>query len=190
MLQIGAAVLAGVVGGLWIGHQPPFQLSQGLIGFSFLYGGYFLKKKKWLFWRLRFWEGTLMGVGWFLTAIIGTMDLGMYEVRGGFVSVLGSFLGAALLIRLFLHLDFLETLWAEGLRTIGRYTMWILCVHGIEGAVIPWNFLFRFVEKDTWMGCVCWFFLRLIVIGACCVALEQWKHMCMKQILRERQGIK
>lgn len=179
--QICAALLAGVAGGIWIAFRPPFQLAQGLIGFFFLYGGYLLKKKKILPRKLNPLQILLMAFFWLFSAFAGTMDMGMYDVRYGFFSMAGSFCGAFLVIRAFLRLDFLENPPADAIRMIGRYTMWILCIHGLEGAVVPWDSLLFFVRKDTWAGCVCWLAMRLLFIGAGCAALEKWNRFHRRQ---------
>ena len=188
--QLLMATLAGIVGGIWISYRPPFQLAQGLIGFFFLYNGFLMKKKGWLSQGLRMYLYLPMGFYWLLMVWLGTMDLGMYEVRYGFFSILGSLFGAMLVIRLFLYLEFLDTSWTESVRRIGRYTMWILCIHGLEGAVVPWNVLFHFVKKDTWAGCISWFILRCVVIGIGCVVLEQWNRKKIRRRLQREVRMK
>ncbi len=184
--QAGLAVLAGIVGGACISLEPPFQLSQGLIGFFYLYCGYSLKKKKLLQKDIRLGIGFPAALYWLIMVYFGSMDMGMYYVRYGFLSIVGSLFGAVFLIRFFLRIDFVKNPVVDILRTVGRYTMWILCVHGLEGAVVPWNILFRYVDKDTWAGCFLWFILRLTVIAVGCVTLEQWNRIRMRRMIEER----
>ena len=185
-LQIGLAVLSGIAGGAWISFNPPFQLAQGLIGFFYLYCGYYLKKKKLLQNELELKIALPAVLYWLLMVYFGSMDMGMYRIRYGFLSIVGSLFGAVILIRFFLRIDFMKNPVADGLRTVGRYTMWILCVHGLEGAVVPWNILFRYVEKDTWAGCFLWFVLRLTVVAVGCAVLEQWNRIRLRRMIAER----
>lgn len=183
-MQTGLAVLCGAAGSVWIGFMPPFQLAQGMIGSFWVYSGYRIKKERLLEKPLHAVWGMGMAALWVFTIWYGTMDLAMYRVNGGFISVLGSLCGAFLVIKVFLHLNLLENRIFDGLRLVGRYTMWILCVHGIEGALVPWRVLDRFADRNVWTGWIGWFVLRCLLIGCICVVLER----IQKYKIRKRMG--
>lgn len=180
-IQILCAVLCGIAGGALLPCKLPFQISQGLIAFAFVYVGYWVKRKK--IFEKKFPVITVAGMLalWAFTVWFGSMDLGMYSVKLGFVSVAGSAAGALLVIRIFLHINQFENSLFDVLEQTGRYTMWILCVHAAEGAVVPWNVLWKYVPYGTWTGTVCWFCVRWILIAVICVGLSKIQRILVRR---------
>lgn len=171
--QTALAVFCGAAGGCLIGLRPPFQLAQGFIGAFWVYGGYRVKKEKLLEKPLRPAVFLAAAALWLGSVRFGSMDLAMYQVRGGFLSALGSLCGAFLVIKAALYANRWETRAFDGLRLAGRYTMWILCVHGVEGALVPWQAVGRLAGLEGAAGCVCWLLARSLLIGIVCAGLER-----------------
>ena len=169
-LQIGIAVLFGVLGGALMPLQLPYQIAPGLMGFFFLYAGYFIKKKKLLEKKVNPVLLVLMLGVWWLTVVYGSMDFYLYDVKYGILSAIGSLLGAFLLIKLFLYVNLLDWRVLDAFGWVGRYSMWYMCIHSVEKAVFPWKILFRFVDQKSMIGIVALFILRTIMITViCCV---------------------
>lgn len=166
--QMMFACVCGIAAGILMPRHLPFQISQGLAGFFFVYGGYQMKKKKLLEKELSFGVCILTAVLWILSIVYGSMDLAVYRMEHGLLSLIGSLGGAFLTIRLFLYLNCFENRILDRVRWIGRYSMWILCIHSVEGTVIPWKVLFVLVPQDSWAGVCAQFVLRWLLIGGVC----------------------
>lgn len=165
------ALLAAVVGGALMIVKPPFQIAQGLVAFFYVYCGYLLKKKKLLDTKIHPLIYVFLAAGWGVSVVFGSMDLYLYDVRYGVFSVLGSLCGAFLIIKIFLYLNLLEWRVLDGIRWLGRYSMWVLCVHAVEHVAVPWKILFRFVRQGTVQGCLVHFVVRFVMIVAVCLVL-------------------
>ncbi len=175
-LQMAAVLLCGGVCGVTMPWQLPFQISQGLGGFFLVYGGYTIKKEKLLEKKLPFWCYLAMVLLWSLSIWYGSMDFAMYDIRYGLFSLAGSLCGSFLVIKVFLYLNCLENRVFDMVRWMGRYSMWILCIHSVEWAVVPWSVLFAFVPQETWVGAGAQFVLRWIFIGCACQCLVIWQN--------------
>lgn len=176
-LRLFLALLSGIVGGYLSNLRLPFQLAQGLVGFFYVYCGFLIKKKKLWEKKMAWYQGALLLAIWLAAVLWGKLDLGSYRVERVLLSEAGSLAGSVLLIYMFLRLNRFENLFTAGLQTVGRYTMWILCVHGVEGALVPWNsILARFVDKETFTGWLLWMALRCAVIAAGCTGLGQLEN--------------
>ncbi len=183
--QMIFACVCGVAAGLLMPWCLPFQISQGLAGFFFVYGGYQMKKKKLLEKRLSWGTGILIAGVWVLSIIYGSMDLAVYKMDHGLLSLPGSLCGAYLTIRLFLHLNCFEHVILDKIRWMGRYSMWILCIHSVEGTVFPWKVLFAFIPQNSWAGVWAQFVLRWCFIGGVCWLLILGQRRLHQYKMRE-----
>lgn len=163
-VQIALAVLSGIAATVLLPMNLPFQIGQGCIGFFFLYAGYQIKKKKLLDKQLPVWGWAVLVILWAAAAWFGTMDLAFGDAKGGILTACGCICGVFIMIRIFLHVNLWENKLTDALKWVGRYTMWILCIHSFEKAVFPWKILFRFVDEYSIAGVIAQFVLRFIMI--------------------------
>ena len=82
-------------------------------------------------------------------------------------------MGAYLLVKLFLYVNMLEWRVLDGIRWVGRYSMWYMCIHAVEKAVFPWKILFRFVDQKSMAGMLALFVLRTIMITVICLVCQK-----------------
>lgn len=163
-IRTGIFVALGILGGAVMPLRVPFQLSQGMIAAFFVYCGYVIKKKKLLTQVLSVPVTLALLAAWGIGNVFCTMDFALYRVEGGFFSVLCSLAGSYLIIYWGVTLNRFENRFMDAIRSIGRYTMQILCVHSVEVAVVPWKVLFPLTGEDTVMRVVVQFVLRGILI--------------------------
>ena len=161
----------------------PFQISQGLIAFFYVYAGYQIKKRKLLQKKLHPLALLALLALWTVGMVFGSMELSDYKVQNFMLSVPGGLCGAYLLVQLFLCLNSLQWKILDSVRWIGRYSMWILCIHTVEMAIFPWSILFPFLERDTLPGFTFLFVLRWIIIVAVCHVLIRLKQ---RELTRRR----
>lgn len=171
-----AVLILGIFGGLSMAWELPFQISQGCAAAFWVYAGFRIKKGKLFEIKLPWYAYVGMGIWWALSVVWGSMDLAFYDVKYGIFSIVGSLCGSFLVIKVFIQLNLIENPIVIGcmdkVRFIGRYTMWILCIHSIESAIVPWKILFRFVDQNTWMGCAVQLVCRTVLILVCCIVLD------------------
>ena len=166
--QIIAACAGAVAGALLLPLRLPFQLAQGLIAFFYVYAGYFIKRKKLLERQLSPWIWALLVAVWAAGACFGGLNLATHKIENGFLSIPGALSGTFLLIRLFLCLNALEWRALDPIRWLGRYSLWVLCIHSVEEMVFPWKILFRFVPRESALGLGLHFVLRIALVVALC----------------------
>lgn len=176
-LQMGIVLLAGIAGGALMPLQLPYQLAQGLVGLFYVYCGYLLKKKKLLDAKTSPLIYIIMVVVWGVSVVFGSMNMYAYDVKYGIFSIVGSLCGAFVFIKITLYINLLDGFVLDGIRTIGRYSMWVLCVHAVEKEVIPWKVLFRFVEQGTALGNWTHFVVRSVLIGVVCMIMLKLQRM-------------
>lgn len=173
--QIAIAIVCAFLGGALMPLRLPFQIAPGLIAFFFVYCGYLMKKKKLLEKKIHPFIYVALLVCWGLVVYFGSMDFYSYDVKYGMGSVIGSMCGTFIMVKLFLYANLPEWRMLDGFRWIGRHSMWIMCIHAVEGAVFPWKVLFRFIEQGTLLGTVVQFVLRTCFIIVVCIVLQRWQ---------------
>lgn len=166
--QLIAACAGALAGALLLPLRPPYQIGQGLIAFFYVYAGYFIKRKKLLERELSPWVWALLVAVWAAGACFSGQNLALYKIENGFLNIPGTLCGAFLMIRLFLRLNALEWRALEPIRWLGRYSLWILCVHAVEEEVFPWKILFWFVPRESVLGLGLHFVLRMALVVAMC----------------------
>lgn len=185
-IQIILAVFTGIIGGCLMRYKLPFQISQGMLAFFILYAGYMCKKKKLLEIKIPPYIYALLIVGWGISIYYGTMDMSTYNVKNGIFTAVGSLCGVFIFIRFFLHLNMIESKITDAAKWLGRYSMWILCIHSIEAAVVPWKVLFKVVDQYSVMGCAVQFILRFLLVIAVC---QMMIHIQKSYIKRRNKRI-
>ena len=167
--QAAAACLCAAAGALLLPLRLPFLISQGLIAFFYVYAGYFFKKKKLLEKEIPPGVYLAITVLWVAGSVSGRMDLALYKMENGLLVIPGCLCGGFLLIRIFLRLNVLEWKILDPIRWMGRYSLWILCIHTVEDEIfLPWKILFRFFPRETVLGAWFHFILRCVLIVVSC----------------------
>ncbi len=172
-MQYGLVLFSAILGGALLPLKLPFQIAQGMVAFFYVYCGYLMKKKKLLDKRLHPIVYIILALVWLATIIYGSMNLYEHDVKYGIVSALGSLCGAYIIIKLFLYINLLEWCVLDGIRWVGRYSMWFLCLHTMEHGAFPWSILFKFVEQGTLHASLLFFLFRLVLVITGCIVLQR-----------------
>ncbi len=177
------ACLCGIAGGIIMPLELPFQIGQGLSCYFLVYSGYIIKKKKLLEKTISPGVFVLLSSSWVISILYGSMDFGTYNMKYGFLSLVGSLCGSFLVIKLFLLLNSIENVLFDAIKWIGRHSMWILCIHSVEAAVVPWKILFSYISQESLAGMVLQFVLRCILIGCIffCITIVQKRIYCNRR---------
>lgn len=176
-LRAVVSILLCFAGTLLLPYRPPFQLAQGMIAQLFVYAGYLIKKKKILEKRIPAAAAAALVILWLAGSLYTfrdqLCDLSMYQFGDGMPAVLCSLCGAFLVIQVGIRINAIDNVVIEKTAQLGRYTMWILCIHSFEAAVFPWQALFRVVSMSPLVQSLVQFGLRSLFIFCICMILKK-----------------
>lgn len=166
--QIAVSFLLCFIGTLILPYKLPFQIAQGLIAQLFLFAGYLMKKHRFLEKKLSI--PVLVGlaaiwlVGGYFSCREPLCDLSMYQFGNGIPAVLCCLCGSILVIEAGIRINVIDNPLIEKVALLGRYTMWILCIHSFEATVVPWSYIYHFVPIGGIAGSLLKFCLRCLFI--------------------------
>jgi hypothetical protein len=147
----------------------PWCISQGLVGILYVYLGYYLKKTKFFSKEFSRKEKVLYAV-WVIVPNMVLCSFGLITEMADNVYSLGPItyiengLFGILSLYLFLRLNVLQGKISGLIRMVGRYSLYVMCVHSVEMIAIPW---YKFGEKladHPLFGFISAYIIRLIII--------------------------
>ena len=175
--KTAAAVLLCCAAGMafgWTDIRFPFCIPQSMCCTAFLYCGWLLKKHKLLFkdYSVKIYGvclavycvGTLVGDAKFYENI---WKLWILELA---IVLAGSFLAIEAGFFLF---DCSSVFWSPFL-TIGRYSLWVMCLHAIDMLVFQWEWVFRLPLPGIYAKYALLLVLRGLFIFLGCIVLKNW----------------
>lgn len=137
----------------------PYAIIPAMVAVGWLYIGYLIKKKNWLTVKIPVW-------GWFLIVIIAmiTQIWGEVSVSDGywknsFFDIVGVACIAFLYMRVALRLNQYHLPFQNQIGLIGRYSIWIMCIHTVETQGLPWYLMVEKFGADSYGG----FFIILLI---------------------------
>ncbi len=147
----------------------PWCLSQGMVAVLYVYMGYRLKKDKFFSREFSLKDKILITTLVFLPNVICSafgliteMADNMYSL--GPVSYVENGLVSILFLYLILKLNSLRGPISNGLRKIGRYSLYFLCVHTVELIAVPYYKIAEFFEGRQMLGFCIVFVVRMTMI--------------------------
>ena len=168
--------------GVWF-----FCFQASLISVGYLYIGYLLKKYRILHRKLPFWVYCLLVIGVSIQFGFGKIVMSTNYWRLGVFDMILSFCNGFILIKLSLLGNVLTGTISQGIRTIGRYSLWIMCVHTLESICIPWYlFSAKFVTNPV-IGILLQLILHCITIFGGCFLIKI--YILVKKNLKIRRSI-
>lgn len=195
-LLIVSFVAACVGWGLSFIPIVPWCLSQGLVATLYVCLGYFAKKEKILTERLAGNFKTIAAIVVILLVSLFSCQFGENNladseyVFGPFSIVLNGLLGIVI-IYIFLHLNRFNGKISEWIRTIGRYSLYILCIHTIEfmsfGGILQMDFVGVF-KGSVHLRNLIIFVVRTVIVVATTMGYAWIKNKYMNKMQREEIG--
>ncbi len=164
----------------------PLSFSQGCVSVFFIYLGYYAKKHK------LFTEGIdtkkkvvyviLVVIPYIAMRALGYDDDMSYSVYPlGMITIVLNGLFAICYIYAFLLLNRFNGIISSSIRSVGRYSIYILCIHAIEMLGFP---LYHLVEKfeDTGLTITVFFLIRVAVVCCICFLYVKIKDLVLVKI--------
>ncbi len=180
-------VLACMTIGYWLGKLGFifFSIPQGLFLVGFCYVGYLLKQYK----LLQRWTGDIRAYLILLPIALAEMYWGYVNMWGmRFFNVVLDSIGATAMAVLFVMVG----VWigrfnwkaTEGLKEVGIYSFWILAVHNVEMAAVPWVELGESLSLGLREYVLVMIVIRFSIIAAGVYAVKKFS----KYIYTRRKG--
>ena len=169
--QVPYYVLGISVVGWLLSYLPftPWCISQGMVGVLYAYMGYWIKKNKLIGREFSVKEKVLIIV---LVAIpnlvmcafglITEMADNVYSL--GPITYIENGLLGIVYIYLFLKLNALRGAISGGIRVVGRYSLYVMCIHTVEMIAVPWYVISGYFKEQPLLGFFVIYFVRLIII--------------------------
>nr|WP_300304515.1 acyltransferase [uncultured Anaerostipes sp.] len=130
----------------------PYCLVQGVIAIPYLYMGWMIKKHELLTKKFSpvIWGIMIVGAIW--SSKFGLLRISDPYVRYGILELICDGFMAFLVMWIGLRINRFQFPLKSCIGMIGRYSLWIMCLHTIEQQALPWYLLYeRLGMLDNWM---------------------------------------
>ena len=146
----------------------PFCIIQALCCCGYMYIGYLLRTHDLLYESLGKKTIIILVILAFSIMIPGNIEVSQNVWALGMLDYVASAITGFLLLRLcmLLNAERFKSKVTRALRTIGRYSLYILCVHTMEYLAFPWTKVQSLVSGHVVLGIVITFIMRCLIIAA------------------------
>lgn len=156
-------MLAGYVI-ILIDKNVPYCIPQAFITVFLLELGYVIKKKKLLFTKISFIEIVAAIALGIISLAFGDINMAENIWKLGLVDMLAAIVIAYVALKIFLKVNRFENGIVTFIRTLGKNSMWFVCVHEVELVAIPWYKLVEKFENHIFFVAVFIFLVRMCMI--------------------------
>lgn len=163
----GITVLVCTLLGCLIGaryNNLPYCIVPTLTCISFLYFGYLIKKRNWLFIKISNWKYIFLAIISVFTLVIGGVNLSIGFFQYGVLDYIGTVAGCFLLLRIYLLLYNSEWTIYRPLMFLGRNSYMIICLHGFEHLVFQWKNCKYLLTDNVHLTAIIFSILRVLLI--------------------------
>lgn len=168
-------IAACVAFGMELGRRflIPFCIPQSLVVTGYMYAGWYFKKNDVLE-KTSGSLNTVILIMIFVTiAVFGNVDISQNVWELGAIDVIGTFIGGFLVLKASVYIEGIRLKAVKPIRTIGRYSFFILCVHTVEYTLIPWQEIVHKVTYNRITGVIIEFILRSIIVFTGCFIVNK-----------------
>ncbi len=155
-----------IIGCLWgyTGITIPFCFIQMLLGTWYLYLGYQIRKHD-LF-RVKFSKPgiCILAILIFLSIFIGDVRFASSYWKIGIADLILAGAAAYAWIMLFIHLNQFIFPFREQICMIGRYSLWVMCIHTVENQGLLWYYFGSFLPFAWRINVLIIYIIKLVII--------------------------
>ena len=148
-------ILAIFIIGRFLCYFPtiPFCLVQGVLGIPYLYVGWLIKKREWLTKKFPIGIWIIMIALALFSIGFGGLGLADAYLKYGHIDLISNGCLAFLVMWIGLRINQFDFPLKNQISTIGRYSLWIMCLHTIEQQALPWYLLYERLTnmEDYWI---------------------------------------
>lgn len=152
-----------------LSHVWPWAIHTGFLAVGYIAVGHAIRKYDLLNQKLPIPAWIFLGTVSLICLAFGYVDIAPGIWRLGLLDVVGSFCMGFLLMRTYSRLMD----WGSGVRCwglvdlIGLNSIWFLCIHAVEKALIPWKELIQLLPDQPVLRFTVCFALRLAIVLVC-----------------------
>lgn len=171
-LLITLGVIAGLI--LFQLDFTWFCIPQGLLGAGYCYLGYEIKVHNVL--NKRRWMGPaciLLAAAYILEVAFGEFRLSYGVFKYGLPDCVGAGCGGLLLFMAGAYFGQTEWRGLDWIRQTGIYSYWIMCIHSVEMAVIPWYLWSTAMADHPLLAFFAEALIKAVVFTVVCLALKK-----------------
>lgn len=161
--------------GVW-----PFCFQQSLIFTGYLYAGYWIKKNKILEKKFSTWEKILLGICVIIGGSIGQVEMANNVYALGIFDVIFSGVVGFLMLKVALNINKISCGIISIIKKIGRYSLWIICLHTVESICFPWYLLTDSSKINPLPGICIAIIGKIIFILLGCIFIDKTKSVLRK----------
>lgn len=186
--QIGCAA-AAIAAGFVLLHFDfdYFCLPQGLLATGYCYTGYLIKKHDLLSReKIMPWLYVALGLVSIVQALFGEINLPYGIFKLGILDYLASLCAGVLFLLLGILASRIQWRGLDWLRKIGIYTYWIMCIHSVELACIPWYLLGSALPQNQGLAMVIELAGKAVIATCGCILLQKiYKNRYRRKLSRD-----
>lgn len=184
--RLAAVAACAVLGyGLMLLDFNFFCIPQGLMAVGCCYTGYLLKQYKlYTGEKTHLWLYLALAAATLWQAFFGDFNLAHGIFRYGLFDYIGAVCAGALLLILGIHMSAWEWKGLDGLRKVGVYSYWILCIHSVELVCIPWYTLTQVLAEHQVLAFLLEATAKGLLYGAGCFVLKRISRQLYKRRIK------
>jgi len=151
--------------GIAIGNRLPtyYALEPALVATLFLYCGHLIKKYDLLNRRIPILLYLIAAVLFLFQTYNSDVNMSTGFWEHGVIDMVVSIVCGFFIIRAFNYLNRFQNRLFDGIRYLGRYSLWLVCIHTVEYISIPWYRIVYFTSHH--LVNVCIFFVARVLIN-------------------------
>lgn len=165
-------------------------IPQSLLAAVLLYIGYLIKTKKFFFSVMPIKYIVLSILLFGVSIIFGASNMGSNYWRLGVLDFWGTVAGTILLLKIYSYIIIPDNLFTEIIMTIGRYTYWIVCLHGIDMIAVNFENIIIHFHLPYVVNILFHIGLdALFIVLGCKVILEVKKYRIKKSLYGGKKNV-
>lgn len=187
--QVGCAAAAVVAGFVLLRFDfNYFCIPQGLLATGYCYAGYLAKKHDLLSRKkLLPWLYVALCLVTAAQAIFGEINLPYGIFKLGLLDYVASLCAGVLFLLLGILAGNIQWAGLGWLRKIGIYTYWIMCIHSVELACLPWYLLGSALPQSQGLAMLIELAGKAVILSLGCIVLQRiYKNRYRRKLSRDR----
>lgn len=159
-----ACTLSALCGLLWARKIPNlYCIAPSLVAVFFLYCGSQIKKYNLLNKRLHPLFYILVIAVYGFQNIYSEVSMYSSQWKNGIFDIISTVFGAFVVMQLFIRINKYNKFLLDGLRHLGRYSLWLICIHTTEYLCIPWDYFVGRISSHITLDFIVIFCVRVVL---------------------------
>jgi hypothetical protein len=142
----------------------PFCIFQSLMVSGYIYFGYIIREKDLLNKKINKIIYILMSIYLIFIMFFGYVAISENIYRLGLLDILATYIAAFLFLKIYHRFDNVRTKITALISRVGKYSLWILCIHTLEYMILPWRSYGKYLSEYKIIAIPLAFVIRCIFI--------------------------